>query len=258
MEVMEVIDVVRVRKWKVIYPDLELRRGGNAPSYEIEIEPIDDVELISEAHPLWVDFFYMLNCYVDSIEDEIKKREIKEKIEAIKEQYIVDIEIVEEEIYSNDWYAINKAKPDFKKLTPLKEKVYLKELLKALERFRDEEIVPILDAQEQEKEKNRQQPEEDAETRLYNAIFGQKDERPEAPICVMVKDWKEYRLPDGCKWLDITASSVYLGFVAVPDGARFVTIKVPQEIIGKVIGKGGQNIKTIQDRYGIKIKVESI
>lgn len=249
--------MVRVRKWKVIYPDLELRRDGNSPSCSYYIESLDGAELISRGDSLWIDFFYMLFCYIDSIEDERKREEIVKKVDEIKKCYEVDIEVVDEEIYCSDFHVNNKVKPDFRKLTMLDDKIYLKELIQALERFRDEEIVPILEMQEKDKQEV-QEVKEDAETRLYNAIFGQKDERPEAPICVMVKDWKEYRLPDGCDWLDITAGSVYLGFVAVPQGSRFVTIKVLQEIVGKVIGKGGQNIKSIQEKYGIRIKVESI
>jgi len=246
---------VKVRRWKVVYPDLELRREGNSPSCLYYVESLDGIELISRGDSLWIDFFYMMSCYIDSIEDERKREEIVKKVEEIKEQYEVEIEVVDEEIYCNDFHANNKVKPDFRKLAMFDDKIYLKELIDVLERFRDEEIVPILEMQEREKEK--QEVKEDAETRLYNAIFGE-DERQEAEVGVMVKNWIDYRLPQGCDWLDITAGDKYLGSVAIPNGARFVTIKVPQDLIGRVIGKGGQNIKALQDKYGIKIKVEAV
>jgi len=47
-------------------------------------------------------------------------------------------------------------------------------------------------------------------------------------------------------------------YAIIPATAKEVVIKVPQELMGLVIGKQGSNIKEIQRKYNIKIKLEAV
>lgn len=176
--------------------------------------------------------------------------EIEEKLNRLLSRYLqkVDIEIVEE---ASD--VIKPSEPLPEGSIRLEDRGYYI----ILAREAKDEIKKLLEEVRLEKVRNEIKDENSdslsAQERLIRAIAGENAKDP-IPIKLntVIKNPGYAEIPRGFRVIRFAPDLV----AVVPEGQSIVTLSCSKNLMGRVIGKSGQTIRSVQEKYKIRINLK--
>lgn len=244
---------VKVRKF------IALRMAGGSwdntvTAVEVQyIVPIDDVKLYTFTQAL--EELGIRNEVVEirNLEEGMEAEEIRqveERLSSLLSQYLqrADIEIVEE---STEVIKVTEPLPKGSVRWEKDKKYYI---IVARDGIK-ERIQKVIDEIRitEEKEESYISDSPSAQEKLAKAILGEtKSDSPGIPINTVLQNPGYAEIPRGYRVIRFAPDLV----AVVPEGQSIVTLSCSKNLMGRVIGKGGQTIRSVQEKYKIRINLK--